>query len=672
MAEIKRNNVKDFNAKGDGKTDDTLAIQNAIDDLYRSPIDGDSSLFKEGGIVYFPAGKYIVSKPIYITKAGISLEGQTATASVIVPMGTLQNRKLYFDGKLEGNAVIDFVYYSGAGQTGTRSFIRNIGMKNLSFDLINIDKTTVLRLLRPYDLCIFESLIFKNIRSTAIEAISEYPDNTEPAVKGLGQGVILRDIHIDNSSTILDSLKDGKYVTFNKLLDKGRPQDATSPVIHFENINESSLTNVKIIACGSDADEEGNVIRENGAPKIAHAMRNGVLTEGCQGITIKESAFTLLSKPAIQIQRGTFGKQQTGLFHFIQGNTFEELTGGGIKIDGGAEPFETPGRKGVSEVTISENRFLGNTTSQYFYIVDNCDLVTIRDRCSLFIGAGAINTTVYAIDTNKSATETKIQDNGKKSIIMGRKYNFTDGTDAYIFSTRLIPERLSIPVLKKAELQSEKSQKIEGDIVLAQIDGLSSHLVILKRWQDGSLRWVNMKDELIFTVELISIDDFYATATTIKGSYKGIENIAQLRLTARYNNRQEVTSILGGTLNMDGTFEFYILGKGIDLLDCSQLLLDAVDREGNSLNSIEVPILFNENITVNPYSFKDQYITGTYSSLIKSIKLISTKVTNGGTLTNGTFKFYAIGNMDKTVSCFIVGYDANGHERVRSIVPIID
>lgn len=669
MVETKINNVKDFGALGDGKADDTLAIQRAIDDLYKSPIEGNSTLFKEGGIVYFPAGNYLISKTIYITKAGISLEGDTPTSSVIVPKGELINQKLYFDGKLSGNSVFDFVYYNMIGTTGTRSFIRNVGMKNLSFNMMNVDKTTIIRILRPYDLCVFENLMFFNIRGTAIEAISEYPDNPTPPEKGLGQGITLRDIHIDNSSTVLDSLKDGKYVTFNKLLDKGRPQDAEMPVIHLENINESSLTNVKIISCGLEVDLDGNVVREDNKTKPAHASRIGVLTEGCQGITIKESAFAQFSKPAIQIQRGTFGKQQTGLYHFIQGNTFEEVTDSGITIDGGTEP----GRKGVSEITISENRFLGNSKSQYFYRVDNCDLITIRDRCSVFIGEGATNTTVHAVDINHSEEGTKIVDKGTRSIIMGRKYNFTDYTNAYHFSTRIVPNRFTVPVVERLLLLREKEQKILGDMVLIQDKQAGiEQLAILKTWKDGSLRWISMQEELVFC-STVSVKDFYATDTAIQGLCTGIETIFTLRVIATYKSGKKSTSVLGGNIHSDGTFNFSISGTGIDVLDCSELIIESLDFDRNILDRKAIQILFNESLTVDPYSFKSSYLTGTYSSLIKSIKLeSSTKVTAGGTLTNGTFKFYAVGNMDKSGKCIMKGYDANGNERASTKISLID
>jgi hypothetical protein len=56
-------NVKDFGAKGDGKTDDTAAINRAISDGQRcGPECGAST--KVPAVIYFPPGTYLVSSPI--------------------------------------------------------------------------------------------------------------------------------------------------------------------------------------------------------------------------------------------------------------------------------------------------------------------------------------------------------------------------------------------------------------------------------------------------------------------------------------------------------------------------------------------------------------------------------------------------------------------------------
>ncbi|KAI0179871.1 glycoside hydrolase family 55 protein [Hypoxylon sp. FL1284] len=57
-------NVKDYGAKGDGRTDDTAAINRAISDGNRCAPGSCSSSSTTNAVVYFPAGTYIVSSSI--------------------------------------------------------------------------------------------------------------------------------------------------------------------------------------------------------------------------------------------------------------------------------------------------------------------------------------------------------------------------------------------------------------------------------------------------------------------------------------------------------------------------------------------------------------------------------------------------------------------------------
>ena len=61
--------VKDFGAVGDGVTNDTTAIQDAID-----------SVATAGGAVYFPPGEYLISGSITISTYGVSLIGASGAA----------------------------------------------------------------------------------------------------------------------------------------------------------------------------------------------------------------------------------------------------------------------------------------------------------------------------------------------------------------------------------------------------------------------------------------------------------------------------------------------------------------------------------------------------------------------------------------------------------------
>jgi glucan 1,3-beta-glucosidase len=57
-------NVKDYGAKGDGRTDDTAAIQRAIAEGYRCTPGYCESSTTTPALVYFPAGTYIISASI--------------------------------------------------------------------------------------------------------------------------------------------------------------------------------------------------------------------------------------------------------------------------------------------------------------------------------------------------------------------------------------------------------------------------------------------------------------------------------------------------------------------------------------------------------------------------------------------------------------------------------
>jgi hypothetical protein len=123
-------NVKDYGAKGDGSSDDTAAINNAITDGQRCGKGCDSSTTTPA-LVYFPPGTYVVSAPIiqyYYTQ----LVGDA------VNMPTLKAAPNF-----AGIAVIDSDPYDNTGAnwyTNQNNFFRQV--RNFNIDLTGLPKTT--------------------------------------------------------------------------------------------------------------------------------------------------------------------------------------------------------------------------------------------------------------------------------------------------------------------------------------------------------------------------------------------------------------------------------------------------------------------------------------------------------------------------------------------------
>lgn len=116
-------NVKEYGAAGDGSTDDTDAINKAINDGKRCAL-GCSSSTNTPALVYFPPGQYVVSKPIiqlyYTQLVGDAVNPPTLKASA----------------GFEGMAVIDADPYESNGANwwvNQNNFFRQI--RNFVIDL---------------------------------------------------------------------------------------------------------------------------------------------------------------------------------------------------------------------------------------------------------------------------------------------------------------------------------------------------------------------------------------------------------------------------------------------------------------------------------------------------------------------------------------------------------
>lgn len=134
-------NVRDFGAKGDGVTDDTAAIQAAIDKAV-------SSLAMA---VYFPAGTYIITSPLVLqtySDADTSIDGvkwwegrspaligENKSTTVIKKTGTATKTMPAVDTWPNGWGAVDAVILLGrtdGAEKGSGPVLRNLSIKNAS------------------------------------------------------------------------------------------------------------------------------------------------------------------------------------------------------------------------------------------------------------------------------------------------------------------------------------------------------------------------------------------------------------------------------------------------------------------------------------------------------------------------------------------------------------
>ena len=131
-------NVRDFGAKGDGSTDDTAAIQAAIDYAVAA---GRRS-------VYFPAGTYIVTSPLHAqvetgtttvggsTKSrytygmGLTLRGEQVGKTVLRKTGQA-TYTIPANNNINGGSTVDTVLFFGGGE-GTGLYVSDLSIENAS------------------------------------------------------------------------------------------------------------------------------------------------------------------------------------------------------------------------------------------------------------------------------------------------------------------------------------------------------------------------------------------------------------------------------------------------------------------------------------------------------------------------------------------------------------
>lgn len=120
-------NPKDFGATGDGTTDDTTAIQDAIDAMCTANI---------GGVIYFPRGTYLISATLTVTCDSLWLVGDGVSSVILAAPGMTASNMVSITGDKGGMRDIDLT--SAAQKTGGAGVLLT-GTQAVSLDHVRLD-----------------------------------------------------------------------------------------------------------------------------------------------------------------------------------------------------------------------------------------------------------------------------------------------------------------------------------------------------------------------------------------------------------------------------------------------------------------------------------------------------------------------------------------------------
>ena len=148
--------VKDFGAVGDGTTDDTTAITNAI--AY--------AVANEQPTINFPSGNYLVTSTIVIDHNGVCLEGESSRVSGNSVTGGPINQAYGTRIKYTGTSAAIKVSRAAVTPVPPEStnFIENICIRNMQINCTSAAQYG-LHCIKPVG-CIFENLTIVGILDT--------------------------------------------------------------------------------------------------------------------------------------------------------------------------------------------------------------------------------------------------------------------------------------------------------------------------------------------------------------------------------------------------------------------------------------------------------------------------------------------------------------------------
>lgn len=175
--------VKDFGAVGDGVTDDTAAIQNAIAAIAN----------QNGGTLYVPSGEYRITSTLNINYPNIRIAGDGSVGFPYALVSSIPGTRFNWDGAA-GDIVIDVATPTTIGSA------KILGCQITNIEILgNGVAGTGIRILSHND-GLFENIKLTNFTNKAFETDC-YVTNVDIQDEAGNQGNLLRNIIVDNSAS---------------------------------------------------------------------------------------------------------------------------------------------------------------------------------------------------------------------------------------------------------------------------------------------------------------------------------------------------------------------------------------------------------------------------------------------------------------------------------------
>lgn len=308
-------NVKDYGAKGDGTTDDTAAIQEAIDSMTYA--DNPTSI-PQMGILFFPKGKYIISSSLNI-KGSIIVTGSGRDTTIISISSSVDAfTALENTGANAGTSItIQDLQISSSLASATAGAAINIGYSFTTNSPINVN------ILRVDIYETYNGIALGNVISGCIDnALIQLCKNVGIITSGSMNAFSIRNTYVNRSGSHgYDFL--GNYCSFFNTASDSNGGDG----YHFH-INGSSVpSHITMISVGAESNTGSGIHFEGGQDiSILNCFLNPT---GDHPIVLTNvTGFTMTGYDLMTSTAAKYGISQTGCNRLVLINGYANCPNG--------------------------------------------------------------------------------------------------------------------------------------------------------------------------------------------------------------------------------------------------------------------------------------------------------------------------------------------------------